>query len=323
MKITAFSSIVFPILVFLGGCCFGPSGSVIKLAYDAGFSPDAVLISQYVFGALSMLVISAGFFLITCFWKKRGKRGRYTAKDVIKLIFMGVALGLSSLTYVFSLQTIPAHLAVILVFQYTWMGIVAESVIKRKLPTFPIVLSVIILIGATLLASGVGSISLDEINIIGVIFGLLSAVFYAAYIQLNATLHNGMSPIYRSLAIVTVALAVFLIVFSPNYFNPQFISEVVIGQGLWVYGIILGCLVCALPNFLFAVSVPNTSPGIATLLTASELPASIICAVFILSESVTPLQWTGVALLFFGIALPYIADLRRRRYRYRHRPSPQ
>ena len=321
MKITALSSLLFPILVFLGGCCFGPSGSVVKLAYDAGFSADAVLISQYLFGALSMLLISAGFFFVTC-RKKRKQRVKYTAKDIIKLIFMGVVLGLSSLAYVLSLQTIPAHLAVILVFQYTWMGIIAESVIKRKLPTVPIVLSVVILIGATLLASGAGSISLDEINVTGVILALLSAAFYAAYIQLNAALHNGMNPIYRSFTIVTIALVVYLIVFTPGYFNPQYISEVVIGQGLWVYGVILGCLVCALPNFLFAVSMPHTPSGIATLLTTSELPASIICAVLILSESVTPLQWTGVALLFFGIALPYLAELRRKRMKSRRTPSP-
>ena len=313
MKNSAFTYLLFPFLVFLGGCCFGPSSSVIKLAYEAGFSPDTVLLTQYVFSVLFMLIVSAVFFIVTCLRKTRKQKTVYRAKDIVKLVLIGASIALTSLMYIFALQTIPAHLAVILLFQYTWMGIIAESVIKRKAPTVPITLSVIILIGATLLASGVGSVPLEEISVQGVIFGLLSAVFYAAYIQLNASLQNGMHPAYRSLATLAVALLLLLIVFTPYYFDPQFITETVIGKDLWIFGIVLGSFGCALPSILFAIGVPKIPAGSGTILSASELPASIICAVIIISESVTVLQWIGVALLFFGIALPYLTEILRKR----------
>lgn len=315
MKSSAFTYFLFPFLVFLGGCCFGPSSSVIKLAYDAGFSPEAVLTTQYVFSVLFMLIPAAGVFIFSCFRKKRTQKQKavFRVKDIIKLIFIGICSALTSLMYIFALQTIPAHLAVILLFQYTWMGIIAESVIKRKAPTAPIVLSVIILVGATFLASGFGSVPLENISVPGVIFGLLSAAAYAAYIQLSASLNNGMNPVYRSVTTLSISLALILIVFTPFYFNPQFIVETVIGQDLWIYGLVLGSFGCAVPNILFAVAVPKIPAGAGTILSSSELPASIICAVIIISEAVTVLQWIGVALLFFGIALPYLADALRNR----------
>ena len=201
------------------------------------------------------------------------------------------------------------------------MGIIAESVIKRKAPSFPIVLSVVILIGATLLASGVGSVPLEEISIQGIVFGLLSAAAYAAYIQLNASLDNGMTPAYRSLVTLAVALLLITIVFTPYYFAPEFIADTVIGQDLWIFGLILGSFGCALPNILFAIGAPKIPAGSGTILSSSELPASIICAVIIISEAVTVLQWIGVALLFFGIALPYLVEILRNRRK--NMPLPQ
>ena len=321
MKTSSFSYFLFPFLVFLGGCCFGPSSSLVKIAYEAGFSAETVLMTQYVFSVLFMLILSAAVFLITLRRTKKEKV-RYCAKDIIKLICIGISISMTSLMYIFALQTIPAHLAVILLFQYTWIGIIAESIIKRRLPDVPIVLSVIILIGATLLASGFGSVSVEDISITGVIFGMLSAVFYAAYIQLNASLRNGMNPIYRSLITLCVALAVIVIVFTPFYFEPQFIAETVIGKNLWIIGLLLGSFGCAMPGVLFAIGTPKIPPGAATILSSSELPASIICAVIIISEAVTWLQWVGVALLFFGIALPYLAELAKKRKKRQQVPNP-
>lgn len=321
MKTSAFTYFLFPFLVFLGGCCFGPSSSVIKLAYEAGFSAETVLFTQYVFSVLFMLLLSAGFFIFSLVRKNRKEKTVYRAKDIIKLVLIGICIALTSLNYVFALQTIPAHLAVILLFQYTWMGIIAESVIKRKAPSFPIVLSVVILIGATLLASGVGSVPLEGISIQGIVFGLLSAAAYAAYIQLNASLDNGMTPAYRSLATLAVALLLITIVFTPYYFAPEFIADVVFGKDLWIFGLILGSFGCALPNILFAIGAPKIPAGSGTILSSSELPASIICAVIIISEAVTALQWIGVALLFFGIALPYLVEILRKRHK--NMPLPQ
>ena len=91
-------------------------------------------------------------------------------------------------------------------------------------------------------------------------------------------------------------------------FTPAYFTSGVLAEGIWKYGILIGILGCAIPSFFFAIGTPKISTGAATILSSSELPAGIICSVIILSEAVSPLQWVGVVLLFFGIAYPYLAE---------------
>ncbi|MDO5844038.1 MAG: DMT family transporter [Methanocorpusculum sp.] len=293
---------IFPILVFLGGCCYGPSSPTIKLAYEAGYVFDDVVMSQYFFGWLILALLTLAFFVYGIITKKpkREIKSPFTIKKGFGIFLAGVSIALVSLTYVIALQTVPAYIAVILLFQFTWIGVIFQAIAERRLPEKKTVIAVIILIFGTLLASGIIGVSV-ELNPIGVFFGFLSAVFYALYMFLLGRVEVSMHPLNRSFLIMTCALILLICIFSPAYF----VSGVIF-DGLWTYGIILGSIGCAVPMFLFAVGAPKISTGAATILSSSELPASIICAMIILSEAVSVIQWIGIILLFFGIALPYI-----------------
>ncbi|MBP5083656.1 MAG: EamA family transporter, partial [Methanomicrobium sp.] len=83
-----------------------------------------------------------------------------------------------------------------------------------------------------------------------------------------------------------------------------------IDTGLFRYALIIGLFGCAIPMFFFAIGTPKIPTGAATILSSSELPATIICAVIIIHESVTAFQWVGVGLIFLGIAYPYLAEIK-------------
>lgn len=292
--------ILFPLLVFLGGCSFGPSSSVIKMAYEAGFAANDVVMSQYLFGWMMMAVLAGGLFAASAARKKAAAPKLPKAKNVIGIGAVGISIALVSTCYIFALQTVPAHIAVILLFQYTWMDIILEALYTRKLPHISIVTSVLILVAGTLLAAGVGA-GAEHLDPIGILFGIGSAFFYAIYIFLLGKVDVEVHPITRSFCILSFALLFLICIFTPAYFTSG-----VLADGLWKYGILIGILGCAIPSFFFAIGTPKISTGAATILSSSELPAGIICSVIILSEAVTPLQWAGVVLLFFGIAFPYL-----------------
>ena len=292
--------ILFPLLVFLGGCSFGPSSSVIKMAYEAGFAANDVVMSQYLFGWMMMAVLAGGLFAASAARKKAAAPKMPRAKNVIGIGAVGISIALVSTCYIFALQTVPAHIAVILLFQYTWMDIILEALYTRKLPHISIVTSVLILVAGTLLAAGVGA-GAEHLDPIGILFGIGSAFFYAIYIFLLGKVDVEVHPITRSFCILSFALLFLICIFTPAYFTSG-----VLADGLWKYGILIGILGCAIPSFFFAIGTPKISTGAATILSSSELPAGIICSVIILSEAVTPLQWAGVVLLFFGIAFPYL-----------------
>ena len=292
--------ILFPLLVFLGGCSFGPSSSVIKMAYEAGFAANDVVMSQYLFGWMMMAVLAGGLFAASAARKKAAAPKLPRAKNVIGIGAVGISIALVSTCYIFALQTVPAHIAVILLFQYTWMDIILEALYTRKLPHISIVTSVLILVAGTLLAAGVGA-GAEHLDPVGILFGIGSAFFYAIYIFLLGKVDVEVHPITRSFCILSFALLFLICIFTPAYFTSG-----VLADGLWKYGILIGILGCAIPSFFFAIGTPKISTGAATILSSSELPAGIICSVIILSEAVTPLQWAGVVLLFFGIAFPYL-----------------
>ena len=292
--------ILFPLLVFLGGCSFGPSSSVIKMAYEAGFAANDVVMSQYLFGWMMMAVLAGGLFAASAARKKAAAPKLPRAKNVIGIGAVGISIALVSTCYIFALQTVPAHIAVILLFQYTWMDIILEALYTRKLPHISMVTSVLILVAGTLLAAGVGA-GAEHLDPVGILFGIGSAFFYAIYIFLLGKVDVEVHPITRSFCILSFALLFLICIFTPAYFTSG-----VLADGLWKYGILIGILGCAIPSFFFAIGTPKISTGAATILSSSELPAGIICSVIILSEAVTPLQWAGVVLLFFGIAFPYL-----------------
>ena len=292
----------FPLLVFLGGCCYGPSSPVIKIAYDAGFSANDVVMSQYFYGWLILLVLVGAGFLKGSLHGAPASSDSWTPKRVLRLVATGAAIALVSVCYCFSLQTVPASVSVILLFQFTWIGVIIQALAERRVPGRRTLAAVIILIAGTVLAAGlVGSAVVLTVE--GVAFGMLSAIFYALYMFLLGHTEPEMHPLTRSFVIMSCSLALLLCLFSPAY--------LVTGtafSGIWIYGCILGLFGCALPMFLFSIGTPRISTGAATILSSSELPASIICAVIILSEAVSWVQWVGIALIFFGIAYPYLGN---------------
>jgi len=294
-------TLLFPIIVFLGGCCFGPSGSTIKLAYAEGYNTSDVIMSQYFFGWLCMLFILGMYLVIKVMRGKFHRPKRPTIKTVILLVVAGITTALTTTFYMLALQSAPAYISVILLFQYTWMGIIIEAIHTRKLPRIYMVISLVILIVASFLAVGVGT-GAEYLDWKGILFGLLSAVAYSVYITILGKIDSSYSPITRSFLVLSIALAALTLILSPSYY----VSGIILEGGLWRYGLIIGIIGCAMPSFLFSIGTPKLSAGAATILSSSELPASIICSVIILSEAVSWLQWIGVVLMFFGIAFPYL-----------------
>lgn len=133
----------YAVIVFLGGCCYGILSTFVKLAYSAGFSTPEVTGVQYFFGA----VLSWMFVIFV-------KKKNLTYKQVTKLLLSGIPFGLTGMFYYQSLQTINASLAIVLLFQFVWIGTLYEWVLQKKKPTRGKLISIgILLIGSVLAAN--------------------------------------------------------------------------------------------------------------------------------------------------------------------------
>ncbi|MFP3392214.1 EamA family transporter [Brevibacillus sp. SIMBA_040] len=286
------------LLVFLGACSYGILSTIVKLAYAQGYSPAEVIGGQMFFGFL-LTWLPALFFL----------RTKPNRRQLLLLVAVGLAVGSTGVFYYNALQYIPASIAIVLLFQFTWMGVLAEAVISRQLPNKQTLTSLGLLLVGTILAGGLLETGgLAQFNFIGVIFGLLAAVAYTSFILFSGKAAVIVNPWIRSSGMATGS---FLLV--ACIYPPVFIWNGVLWDGLFPYVFLLAFFGILIPTVCFNFGVPHTGAGMAAILGAAELPMAVFSSFIILHESVSLLQVTGVIVILIGIILPELMRKRGKR----------
>lgn len=307
----AINGMKYLLSVFLGAASYGILSTFVVLAYGKGYQLGEVVGSQLLTG-----FILAWIFASIMKWREKHKAKmtektadasvsssqkltKLTWKHRFILMAAGTPTAITGLLYYQSLRYIPASLAIILLFQFTWIGVLIQAVSQRKRPKGIMLFTIAILFGGTLLAAGILEQGTGQFNVMGLILGLLSAVSYSLFILFSGKAVPSVHPAYRSAWMITGGLLLVCILFPPT-----FLFNGVIFGDLLFYGLLLGFFGAFIPPVLFAIGVPHIGEGMAGILGASELPVAVLLSSFVLHEYVSPLQWIGVAVVLFGIALP-------------------
>lgn len=301
--------------VFLGAASYGILSTIVVLAYGKGYELGEVVGSQLLTG----FVLAWGLALFMKWrWKQKTRvtAGNHTAvngavdkltwKHRLLLMAAGTPTAITGLLYYESLRYIPASLAIILLFQFTWIGVLIQSISQRKRPNGIMFFTIAVLLGGTLLAAGIMEQGTGKFNVTGVILGLLSAVSYSLFILFSGKAVPSVHPAYRSAWMITGGMLLVFILFPPLFlFNGLIWGE------LLLFGFLLGVFGAFIPPVLFAIGVPHIGEGMAGILGASELPVAVLLSAFVLNEHVSMLQWAGVTIVLLGIALPELMKWRR------------
>ncbi|MFY0761749.1 DMT family transporter [Metabacillus dongyingensis] len=280
----------YSFLVLVGACSYGVISTIIKIAYMHGFTVNEVIGSQYLFGFIMFLIC------VTLF-----SRRKVSFKQALILMITGTTTSLTGIFYGKSLETIPASIAIILLFQFTWIGIVIEAIALKKLPGPDKVLAGGILLIGTFMAGNIFGHDAFSLSDPGIIWGLLSAVSFSLFIFASGKVAIELPSLNRSL-FMSLGAALFLLI----VFSPDFLTNGSMQSGLWIYALLLGFFGVFIPVVLFSIGTPKIGSGIATILGAAELPMAILCSVLILKEQVTILQTAGIAMILIGIVTPQL-----------------
>ena len=276
----------YALIVFLGGCCYGILSTFVKLAYAAGFTVTVVTGGQYFFGTILT-------WLAVLFTKKE----KLTGIQTLKLLLSGIPSGLTGIFYYQSLQTLNASLAIILLFQFVWIGTLFEWVFQKKRPAQRKLISITILLIGSVLAANILFQEHAALTQQGTLWGMFAALTFATFIFLSGSVEKETPPILKSALLATgAALTVFII------FPPTFLFDFTVLAGLIPYGLLLGVFGVVLPPLLFSIGMPHVGSGLGTILTASELPVAVSMSSLVLAEQVSWPQWLGVAIILGGIA---------------------
>ena len=280
---------LYPLLVVIAASSYGFVSTIIKLAMLGGFSASEAITSQFFIG----FCLAALIFILT-------NRTKMSFKGFGILIIAGILTAMTNIVYGRSLIYLPASLAVVLLFQFTWIGMVISCLTKRQLPSRIEFISLIVLFAGTIPAAGLLDADLSQIPIQGWLWGLAAALCFSLFLFVNGKPTKSMNISNRLLLV-----SFFAFMTTSVFQSPEIIwNGTLFGEGLWVYGLALGLFGMIIPVFLFTIAVPKVGLGMSSILGAFELPIAVMVSVILLSETVTVLQIIGIVIIIIGITLP-------------------
>ena len=284
-------TLFYPLLIIIASSSYGILSTIVKVAMNAGFTSAEAITSQYVIGFLLAVV------LFVCTQRTLPK---LNARGWRILVLGGMLTGFTGIVYGHSLNYLPASLAVVMLFQFTWIGTLLDCILKRRFITRIEAIALVVLFAGTILAAGVIDTDLSRIAWQGWVFGLLSALSFAVFIQVNSRQVDGVTTISRMTIMSFVAL-----VMTSFFLAPEIVwNGTLFNEGLWKFGLILGMFGIIVPILLFGIAAPKVGGALTSILSAMELPVAICVSVIVLHETLTVLQIAGIALVLCGMVLP-------------------
>ena len=278
-------------LVGLGATSYGMLATFVKIAYGEGFTTPEVTIAQFAYGILGMLIINIF---------QKAKKGndvvKASKKNIFQLMLAGTSLGMTSVFYYLAIKYIPVSIAIILLMQTVWMGVLFEMILEKKIPSTQKIISVIIVLIGTALATNLIQSKVD-FDWRGIVLGLLSAASFTTTMFTANRVATHISSAQRSLFMLlggAIIVFGFALATQTTAFNFDIFMK---------WGIVLALFGTIIPPLLFNAGFPLTGIGLGSIVSALELPVSVLMAYFLLSEKVNSVQWFGIVLIILAIVI--------------------
>ena len=279
------------LLVALGATSYGMLATFVKLAYKDGFTTAEITSSQFSYGILGLLLIN----LFQKIFKKE-KTKTATSKNIFQLMIAGTSLGMTSVFYYLCVRYIDVSIAIVLLMQTVWMGVLLEWFLDKKLPSKQKIISVIIVLLGTFLATKLFEFNL-KLDWKGVFWGIFAAASFTTTMFTANKVALGISSAQRSLFML---LGGAVIVFTFSAFTQVGALNIDIFKN---YGLFLAFFGTIIPPILLNAGFPKTGLGLGSIVASLELPVSVLMAFLILNEKVVFWQWCGILLIIFAVII--------------------
>lgn len=281
------------VLIILGAACYGMLSSLIKLAYRDGWSDGQITISQTTMGAALTWVL----LLIR---RKSWSNPFHAPWIQLSLVGM-VGLAMTTVVYNITLKELDASLAIVLLFQFTWITVIINALVARRRPNLFQVIAVFLVLAGTLGAVNIFSVDWQRLSVQGIVFGLCAAVCYSLFLFLTGRIKERgeaqTDPLMKSAIMLTAALIPIYLIYTPHDLVNSGASN------LLFWGVWLGILGQVIPTLFFNMAIPRLGSSFAAMLGSFELPVAVLGALVIVGEKVVTVQWLGMLLILSGVVI--------------------
>jgi drug/metabolite transporter (DMT)-like permease len=272
----------------LGALVIAFSGILVRLA-EVSPSTAAFFRCAYALPVLALLA-----------WLEGRRYGRRTLRERVPLWVAGLMFAADLTFWHHSIEAVGAGLATVLGnIQVLLVGLIAwvalgERPDNRALAAIPVVFA-----GVVLISGVVGEGAYGDDPLMGVIFGLLTAITYALFIlilrQGNLDVRRPAGPLFDA----TLGGAVF-----------SALGGIVVGDIQWAPGlesqawlVLLALSSQVLGWLLISVSLPRLPALLTSIVLMLQPVSTVFLAALLLSEAPSSVQLAGVAIVIAGVAV--------------------
>jgi drug/metabolite transporter (DMT)-like permease len=229
---------------------------------------------------------------------ERRRHGPRERRDRLLACVAGVIFAADLVFWNYSIQSVGAGLAtvlgnvqVVLVALIAWL-VLGERPTSRTLLAIPVALS-----GVVLISGVVGSGAYGDDPALGVLYGLLTAISYAAFLlilrQAGSSDRPPAGPLFDATLTSAVAVAIAGVAIGNLDLTPGLESQA------WLVLLALSSQV--LGWMLISVSLPRLPAALTSILLMLQPVCTVMLGALLLDESPSPVQLAGVAIVLAAV----------------------
>jgi drug/metabolite transporter (DMT)-like permease len=243
-------------------------------------------------------------------WIERRRYGPRPHRERLLTLGAGVLFAADLIFWHYSIAAVGAGLAtvlgniqVVLVAVLAWAAL-GERPANRTLASIPVVF-----IGVVLISGVVGAGAYGDDPLLGVIYGVLTAISYAVFLLVlrhgNADLRRPAGPLFDATLVAAVACAIAGMAIGDIDWVPELEAQA------WLALLALSSQV--LGWLLISVSLPRLPAALTSIILMLQPVCTVVLGAVLLSEAPSAVQLSGVAIVLAGVAFATIQPTSRRR----------
>ena len=267
-------------MVLVSATAFGTNAIFAKLAYREGLGTSQTLAFRFVLAAIGMWGLALLF---------RQNPFRFPRRELGALLALGALVYFGqSFTFFMALRTLPASLCVLIVYVYPSLVVLAGWLFLRR--------SVSIWHGVALVASFAGVALLVGGARLQIAWALLFAIaaptIYTGYILLSERVMGAVPAVGASAVIMAGAGVSFSVL---AFFQGELALPPTTGG--WAVVLALALIPTMIAISLFLAGLPRIGAARSSLLSTWEPVVTVLLAVVLFGDSLSPVQLAGGALI--------------------------
>jgi drug/metabolite transporter (DMT)-like permease len=268
---------------------FGSAGLIVKLAYIEGIDPISLLTLQYLIAVALMFIV---------LYLKNREELKISSIELYHLFILGV-VGNTFMTvfYYTAYHYLPMAMVTILLYTYPIMVFLYSFFFHKREISITKTMALIVAFIGCILALGLLGGSL-KYSFKGIIFGVLSAVFYAFMNIYSEKKLEHVKPLTIN-AYSTLFSLVSLILYS----FPKFIFKGQVPINVLVYTTILAVFCEIIPLTLMYAAIKHIGSLKVSIIGNIETPTAMLLSFIILRENISFVQLLGAILVFYAVYL--------------------